>query len=134
MAPSGAAALRVSCSRGRSQARCEQHQPQVRREGLLAAETRVQQSFYANDRCPTEYGVPLPDKMNDDVVAVEIAKWQHDTRAQHLIATTTLHDEQQAVHDVVTAAMDDATRETFAMFFLDGMFRMRVSAFSSAYR
>ena len=55
-----------------------------------------------------------------DVVAVEVAKWRHDTCAHQLLATTTLYDKQQAVHDAVTGAMDDASRETFAMFFVDG--------------
>ena len=82
---------------------------------------RLQASFNANDRCPSEYGIPLPDIPDTDVVNKEVARWLTDPFTTTFCENRTLSEQQQMVYNATHAALENTdTRPTFELIYIDG--------------
>jgi hypothetical protein len=91
--------------------------PYVRTQQLL---TCLQESFNANDRCPSDYGIPLPDAVATSSVEREVHRWLRDPELEAFVNDRPLLGEQLEVSRAVDECFASRVeRSTFGMLFID---------------
>ena len=90
----------------------------VRTQQLL---TCLHESFNANDRCPSDYGIPLPDAAATNSVERQVRRWLRDPELEAFVNDRPLLGEQLEVSSAVDEYFaSKVERSTFGILFIDG--------------